>query len=58
MRSCPDWRNSGEYISILEDYQKHSLYEIKGDHTLRAAVERYLEISIESTGYGEMIISM
>ncbi|MDI6701461.1 hypothetical protein U2150_03615 [Methanothermobacter wolfeii] len=37
----------GEYIRILEDYQKHSLYEIKGDHTLRAAVERYLEISIE-----------
>jgi len=47
-----------EYLKILRSYQSHSLKDLKNDITLRGAVERYLEISLESClDIGEMIIS-
>ncbi|NLU04642.1 MAG: DUF86 domain-containing protein [Methanothermobacter sp.] len=48
----------GEYLKILRGYQSHTLEDLKYDVTLRGAVERYLEVSIESClDIGEMIIS-
>ncbi|MBC7118834.1 MAG: DUF86 domain-containing protein [Methanobacteriaceae archaeon] len=47
-----------EYLKILKGYQSHSLEDLKKDITLRGAVERYLEVSLESClDIGEMIIS-
>lgn len=47
-----------EYIEILKGYQDYSLDDINQDHTLRGAVERYLEVSLECMiDIGEMIIS-
>lgn len=47
-----------EYIEILKGYQDCSLDDINQDHTLRGAVERYLEVSLECMiDVGEMIIS-
>ncbi|MDP3104063.1 MAG: DUF86 domain-containing protein [Candidatus Methanoperedens sp.] len=47
-----------EYVSILKDYQHFKIEDLQTDHTLRGAVERYLEIALESTiDIGEMIIS-
>lgn len=47
-----------EYLKILKGYQTHSLEDLKKDVTLRGAVERYLEVSLESClDIGEMIIS-
>lgn len=36
-----------EYLRILRNYRSHSLEDLKKDVTLRGAVERYLEVSIE-----------
>lgn len=36
-----------EYVKFLQSYKKHSLENMKNDFTLRGAVERYLELSIE-----------
>jgi uncharacterized protein YutE (UPF0331/DUF86 family) len=47
-----------EYITILKGYQHHQIEDLQTDHTLKGAVERYLEIALESTiDIGEMIIS-
>ena len=47
-----------EYITILKGYQHHQIEDLQADHTLKGAVERYLEIALESTiDIGEMIIS-
>lgn len=47
-----------EYLRILRNYRSHSLEDLKKDVTLRGAVERYLEVSIECClDIGEMIIS-
>ncbi len=48
----------GEYLKILRGYQRHSLEELKTDVTLKGAVERYMEVSLECClDVGEMIIS-
>lgn len=48
----------GEYVGILREYQSFSIEEIKDNHTLRGAVERYMEISLECMiDVCEMIIS-
>ena len=48
-----------EYVDILKGYQYSKIEDLLSDHTLRGAVERYLEVSLECTiGIGEMIISM
>jgi len=48
----------GEYIEILKGYKDYSIDDIAQDHTLRGAVERYLEVSLECMiDVGEMIIS-
>lgn len=39
--------NLREYTRYLRSYQKHSLNEIENDYTLRAAIERYFQLSIE-----------
>jgi len=36
-----------EYVRILNSYRKYSIQEIKKDFTLKGAVERYLEVSLE-----------
>lgn len=47
-----------ESIEVLKGYQDYSLEDINQDHTLRGAVERYLEVSLECMiDIGEMIIS-
>lgn len=47
-----------EYVTILKGYQPHQIEELQADHTLKGAVERYLEIALECTiDIGEMIIS-
>ncbi len=44
--------------NILSDYQERPLEDLRSDHTLRGAVERYLGLAIESClDIGEMIIS-
>ena len=47
-----------EYVRILNSYRKYSIQEIKKDFTLKGAVERYLEVSLECIlDIGEMVIS-
>ena len=47
-----------EYIAILKGYQHHDVEDLMRDHTLRGAVERYIEVALECTiDLGEMIIS-
>ena len=47
-----------EYVTILKDYQYHKIEELQTDHTLKGAIERYLEVALECTiDIGEMIIS-
>lgn len=47
-----------EYVQILRGYQPHSLEELRSDHTLRGAVERYLELALEcALDIGEIVIS-
>ncbi len=47
-----------EYIAILKGYQHHDVEDLMRDHTLRGAVERYIEVALECTiDIGEMIIS-
>jgi uncharacterized protein YutE (UPF0331/DUF86 family) len=47
-----------KYVKILKGYQKHKINELEEDFTLRAAVERYFEVSLECViDIGEMIIS-
>ena len=48
----------GEYVSILKGYQHFKIEDLQTDHTLKGAVERYLEVALECTiDIGEMIIS-
>lgn len=48
-----------EYVKILKEYQKYSVRDLERDKTLRGAVERYMQISIECVlDIGEMIISL
>jgi uncharacterized protein YutE (UPF0331/DUF86 family) len=37
----------GNYVGYLRGYQEHSLHDLESDHTLRGAVERYFQLSIE-----------
>jgi len=47
-----------EYVEILKGYQHLKIEDLRTDHTLKGAVERYLEIALECTiDIGEMIIS-
>ncbi len=47
-----------EYVGFLRSYKKYSPEDIMKDFTLRGAVERYLELSIECCiDIAEMIIS-
>ena len=47
-----------EYVKILKDYQHFKIEDLQTDHTLKGAIERYLEIALECTiDIGEMIIS-
>lgn len=48
-----------ENIALLRDLQKHSFEEIEKSYILKGAVERYLQVSLESMlDIGEIIISM
>jgi len=48
-----------EYIAILRDLQQYSFEEIETNYVIKGAVERYLQISLESMlDIGEIIISM
>jgi uncharacterized protein YutE (UPF0331/DUF86 family) len=47
-----------EYVKILNSYKKYNIQAINDDFTLRGAIERYLEVSLECVlDIGEMIIS-
>lgn len=47
-----------EYIAILKEYQHHDVEDLMRDHTLKGAVERYIEVALECMiDIGEMIIS-
>lgn len=47
------------YTELLESYKNRSEDELENDVTLRGAVERYLQVAIESAlDIGEMIISL
>ncbi|VVB54163.1 Uncharacterised protein [uncultured archaeon] len=47
-----------EYVENLRSYKKYSVEEIRNDFTIRGALERYLELSLEcSIDIAEMIIS-
>lgn len=47
-----------EYVNILKGYQHFKIEDLQRDHTLKGAVERYLEIALECTiDIGEMIVS-
>lgn len=47
-----------EYVEYLTGYQKYTLDDLKQDHTLRGAVERYLHLAIECViDIAEMLIS-
>ncbi|HIH86650.1 MAG TPA: DUF86 domain-containing protein [Methanosarcinales archaeon] len=47
-----------EYVAILKGYQHHDVKDLMRDHTLRGAVERYIEVALECMiDIGEMIIS-
>ncbi len=42
----------------IKRYQHYKIEDLQADHTLKGAVERYLEIALECTiDIGEMIIS-
>jgi uncharacterized protein YutE (UPF0331/DUF86 family) len=46
------------YVKILNSYKRYSIQDINEDFTLRGAIERYLEVSLECCiDIGEMIIS-
>ncbi|MFW6111107.1 MAG: type VII toxin-antitoxin system HepT family RNase toxin [Thermoproteota archaeon] len=46
------------YVQFLRGYQSHTKQELREDHTLRGAVERYFQLALECTlNIGEMIIS-
>ena len=46
------------YVGFLRQYQKKTLNDLKKDHTLRAAVERYMQLSLEIViEIGEMVIA-
>jgi len=46
------------YAKILNSYKKYSIQDINEDFTLRGAIERYLEVSLECVlDIGEMVIS-
>jgi uncharacterized protein YutE (UPF0331/DUF86 family) len=48
----------GEYVGILREFQLYSLEEIRNNHILRGAIERYLEVSLACMlDICEMIIS-
>jgi uncharacterized protein YutE (UPF0331/DUF86 family) len=48
----------GEYVSILREYQSNEIEEIRDNRTLRAAVERYMEVSLACMiDICEMVIS-
>jgi len=47
-----------EYTNILREYQQYDVEDMMIDHTLRAAVERYIEVALECMiDIGEMLIS-
>lgn len=47
-----------KYVRFLKGYQSHGKEELEVNHTLRGAVERYLQLALECTlDIGEMIIS-
>ena len=47
-----------EYTGLLKGYRKHTITEISEDVTLRGAIERYMQLAIETVlEIGEMIIS-
>lgn len=47
-----------EYLFYLKDYQKHTIEELKKDHTLYGAVLHYLQLVIECViDIGELLIS-
>ena len=47
-----------KYVKILNSYKQYSIQEVNRDFTLRGAIERYLEVSLECVlDIGEMIIS-
>ena len=47
-----------EYTAILREYQQHDVEDLIRDHTLRGAVERYIEVALECMiDIGEMMIS-
>jgi uncharacterized protein YutE (UPF0331/DUF86 family) len=47
-----------EYSSYLRIYQKHTIEELKKDHTLQGAVLHYLQLAIECViDIGELLIS-
>jgi len=47
-----------KYVQFLKGYQSHRKEELRENHTLRGAVERYLQLALECVlDIGEMIIS-
>jgi uncharacterized protein YutE (UPF0331/DUF86 family) len=49
----------GEYVSILREYQQYDIEEIMNNHTLRGAIERYMEVSLACMiDICEMVISI
>ncbi|MDP2767936.1 MAG: DUF86 domain-containing protein [Candidatus Methanoperedens sp.] len=47
-----------KYVKILDSYKKYGILDINEDFTLRGAIERYLEVSLECVlDIGEMVIS-
>ena len=45
------------YVKILDSYKKYSVQNISEDFTLKGAIERYLEVSLECCiDIGEMLI--
>jgi len=48
----------GEYVSTLREYQSYEIEEVRGNRTLRGAIERYMEVSLACMiDICEMIIS-
>jgi uncharacterized protein YutE (UPF0331/DUF86 family) len=48
-----------KYLSMLESYRNYSVEEIKGDPTLRGAIERYLYLACQAViDLAEVIISV
>lgn len=47
-----------EYVSYLREYQYYDMEDIMSDHTLKGAVERYIEVALECMiDIGEMVSS-